>query len=249
MRLEVVRELLGQFHAAFVRDLPPDVRAAEEHALARNLLRYRATLEFMPRTGRRLDVVDIGSGWGHIAYLVQELFGYEVVAVDRYRPLTPYWAERFRALGIDYEFCDLTRERLPFADGSFDVALLCEVIEHLPIDPREVLADVRRVLRPGGALVLSTPNFARLENRLKVMLGRPVEWYGDLFRGEVLGHIREYTPEEVFDMLDKTGFKVEKAVLMNYSPPTCLPGPVYRVLTRLFPSLRECLLVRARTEP
>ena len=240
MKLEFIRNLLRRFHTTFVKDLPSKARIAEERALLRNLIRYKVTMELLPRSHHKLKVIDIGSGWGHIAYLVQRIFGYEIVAVDTHRYFTPFWTRRFKALGIEFKFCDLTQDKLPFPNNSFDIALLCEVIEHLPIDPRVVLMDIRRVLKPKGVLILSTPNFARLENRLKVLLGRPIEWYGDVFKGRVLGHIREYTPEEVRDMLLKTGFKIDKEMLINYSPYACLPRPLYNTVTKL-----ECILVRA----
>jgi 2-polyprenyl-3-methyl-5-hydroxy-6-metoxy-1,4-benzoquinol methylase len=53
---------------------------------------------------------------------------------------------------------------LPYADASFDVVILSEVAEHLP-DHRTVIAGAGRILAPGGHLILSTPNIARLHSR------------------------------------------------------------------------------------
>jgi SAM-dependent methyltransferase len=50
-----------------------------------------------------------------------------------------------------------TAEALPVPDGSFDVVLCTMVLEHV-VDPRKVLAEVRRVLEPGGRLVLTVPS-------------------------------------------------------------------------------------------
>lgn len=58
---------------------------------------------------------------------------------------------------------DLTKP-LPYGSGEFDLVLLSEVLEHLP-DQRTVVAEAARVLRPGGHLLLSTPNIARLHSR------------------------------------------------------------------------------------
>ncbi|MHC4606910.1 MAG: class I SAM-dependent methyltransferase, partial [Planctomycetota bacterium] len=54
-----------------------------------------------------------------------------------------------------------TVHALPFPDGSFDGVIFSEVIEHLPRDPR-ILGEIRRVLRPGGTLVIGTPDYGRI---------------------------------------------------------------------------------------
>jgi SAM-dependent methyltransferase len=66
------------------------------------------------------------------------------------------------------EGIDLTRG-LPYPDRSFDLVLLTEVIEHLD-NHRAALTEVARVLRPGGHLILTTPNIMRLDSRLGFML-------------------------------------------------------------------------------
>jgi len=71
---------------------------------------------------------------------------------------------------------------LPFADDSFDVVTSFETLEHLH-DRKEFLAELRRVLRPGGVMVLSTPN----ANYTQSAGGKPANQF----------HIHEYTPEEL----------------------------------------------------
>ena len=70
-------------------------------------------------------------------------------------------------LPIDYGV-DL-RERLPYDDASFDVVLLIEVIEHLS-DHQAALGELARILKPGGSLILTTPNVMRLNSRVHFML-------------------------------------------------------------------------------
>src|SRR6185295_7888354 len=75
-----------------------------------------------------------------------------------------------KKLGIETHWADLD-EPLPFEDSDFDVVVAGELLEHLR-DPRRVVADVRRVLRPGGTFVASVPNAYRLKNRARFLLGR-----------------------------------------------------------------------------
>ena len=88
--------------------------------------------------------------------------GFEVRGTRFERGLPP-----IEGMPID-EGVDLTRG-LPYPDKSFDLVVLTEVIEHLE-NHRAALGEVARVLRPGGHLILTTPNIMRLDSRLGFML-------------------------------------------------------------------------------
>jgi 2-polyprenyl-3-methyl-5-hydroxy-6-metoxy-1,4-benzoquinol methylase len=115
--------------------------------------------------GRR--VLDLGCRDGALTRVYAG--GNEVVGVDADRDAL---AEAARQ-GIETHWADLD-EPLDFADGSFDVVVAGELLEHLR-DPHRLVADARRVLRPGGTLVASVPNAYRLKNRVLFLLGRPPE--------------------------------------------------------------------------
>jgi SAM-dependent methyltransferase len=115
--------------------------------------------------GRR--VLDLGCRDGALTQAYAA--GNEIVGVDADREALAE-AEK---LGIETHWADLD-EPLPFDDGSFDVVVAGELLEHLR-DPRRVVAEVRRVLRPGGTFVASVPNAYRLKNRLRFLIGRKPE--------------------------------------------------------------------------
>ena len=76
-------------------------------------------------------------------------------------------------LGIETVWHDAD-EPLPFANQSFDVVVVGELLEHL-VDPTGFVEEAWRVLRPGGILLGSIPNAFRLKNRLRFLAGRPIE--------------------------------------------------------------------------
>lgn len=89
-------------------------------------------------------------------------------------------------------------ERLPFDDRSFDVVVAGEVLEHVRA-PDEVVAEVRRVLRPAGTFAGSVPNAFRLQSRLLFLSGRPPE--------DDPTHLHMYSPAAL------------QALLAGFAPP------------------------------
>ena len=87
----------------------------------------------------------------------------------------------------------------PFSPGYFDVVLCCNLIEHLEC-PAALLAGIRRVLRPGGALVLSTPSRYRFGSILRVLSGRSVNLMSS-------DHITEYSVGQIIEILQYCGFQ------------------------------------------
>lgn len=113
----------------------------------------------------RLEVLDLACGSGEILSLLEQ-DGCSVRGTrlrdDDY--ILEGAAPRIDDARIDRQV-DLGR-RLPYADSRFDLVLLTEVVEHLG-DYQTVLYETGRVLRPGGHLVLTSPNLQRLHSRAR----------------------------------------------------------------------------------
>jgi len=130
-----------------------------------------------------------------------------------------YVAADGRAVEWQAEYRDVNVEvdRLPHPDESFDLVLFCEVIEHLVVDPVAALTEIHRVLRPGGRLIVSTPNVARLENVARLAAGAnlydPYSGYGPYGR-----HNREYTRHELVHLLGFCGFDAAQHFTADVHP-------------------------------
>ena len=109
-------------------------------------------------------------------------------------------------VNYSYKHFNVEEDEFPYADDMFDVVLFCEILEHLLKDPVHALAEIRRVLKPGGTLIVTTPNVVRLENVRKMIAGEniydPYSGYGPYGR-----HNREYTQQDLFSLLTANGFR------------------------------------------
>jgi glycosyltransferase involved in cell wall biosynthesis/SAM-dependent methyltransferase len=116
-----------------------------------------------------------------------------------------------------YKQFNIEDAAFPYTDDTFDVVLFCEIIEHLLSDPVHAVVEIRRVLKPGGILVLTTPNVVRLDNVRKIIGGEnvydPYSGYGPYGR-----HNREYTQEELFSLLSANGFGVSTMFTADVNP-------------------------------
>ena len=98
---------------------------------------------------------------------------------------------------------------------SYDIIIFSEVIEHLPISPTFVLAFLHSLLKPGGRLILQTPNAVVLHKRLQLLLGyNPYS----LIATDPLNpaHFREYTLSELKHYSEQSNFSVQSSTIENY---------------------------------
>ncbi|SPE31094.1 Glycosyl transferase, group 1 (fragment) [Candidatus Sulfopaludibacter sp. SbA6] len=110
---------------------------------------------------------------------------------------------------------DAEKDPFPYPDGHFSTVLCCELIEHLFEDPMHLMCEVNRILKPGGHLVLTTPNVAALRGISAILQGYHPGFFHAYIRpaesGEVdARHNREYTPREIHRLLENSGFEVAR---------------------------------------
>lgn len=155
------------------------------------------------------DVLELGCGGaGVAAFNVND--ARSIIATDLSEVALQRGREFFQNRP-ELNFVKMDAESLDLPDRSVDIAIAKEVIEHLP-DPRLCMAEIFRVLRPGGVFLLSTPNRDSLHLRLNRKLGHD----DFMCSGD---HIKEFTFDETVTMIKDAGLTIETTegvLLMPY---------------------------------
>jgi SAM-dependent methyltransferase len=159
----------------------------------RSVLKQRKLAELSSMLGptEGLRCLDLGSDNGVVSLLLRQRGGSWASA-----DLTEEAVRSIREL-VEDDVHLVPGGRLPFADGSFDRVAVVDMLEHVP-DDRAFVAELARVLRPGGTLVVNTPHLKDTPlRRLRHRLGLTDEAHGHLRPG--------YTAEELRALLETDG--------------------------------------------
>lgn len=142
--------------------------------------------------------------------------------------------------------------RLPYRDESIDVVVAGEVLEHV-VDTAGFAREVRRVLKPDGALVLSTPNLLWWKYRLAMLFGRYPECLEHKrYWREDFGHVRIFSVDRLRDLLEESGLADVRIVGNRLGPLASLTRTPRRLafgldrLAERTPSLSNNLIAFAR---
>ena len=188
----------------------------------------RAYLDALPRGAR---VLDAGCGEG--------------VLVSEY-------ADRLSMTGVDANYAsdrvtNGSLTALPCPDAAFDRALCLDVLEHLSFDDQpRALAELHRVLKPSGELLVSVPNLAHLQSRIQFALrGRLIRTASEYKHpgDRPIGEYLQLAARAGFTLIARRGIFPTVPVVTHYirKHPRAL-APVHRLLTRVLPVPGWCFL-------
>lgn len=159
---------------------------------------------------------------------------------------------------MEFKVCNL-EEAIPYGDNTFDVVYSGEVIEHI-YDPDHMLEECKRVLKPGGLLIITTPNLNAWYNRVLFLFGvQPIFYETSTRSAKVgagplrriksqttpVGHIRIFNKAAIKDLLEAEGFRILSYKGASFQALPAVTQPIDR-LFNIVPSLASNLLVVAR---
>jgi 2-polyprenyl-3-methyl-5-hydroxy-6-metoxy-1,4-benzoquinol methylase len=151
-----------------------------------------------------LDILDVGCAQGTLALVLAER-GHRVTAVDL-RPHFLAYAQSRRTHGdVRFLQADVLKDELP---AHYDLIFANQLVEHL-VRPHELVARLRDRLRPGGRLVVTTPNADYVKSDLPTFtaLGDASRWEHLQNSADADGHFYAYTAKELKDVFDACGLQ------------------------------------------
>jgi len=181
--------------------------------------RLARTLEITPPGGPGDRILEMGA-YLQITPALRTKLGYGTVRGCYYGPAgevdhRSVVSSEGETFACDIDLFDAEKDRFPYADDYFSTVLCCELIEHLFHDPMHLMSEVNRILKPGGHLVLTTPNLASLRAISAILQGYHPGFFHSYIRPAADGetdarHNREYTPLEIHQLLENSGFSVAR---------------------------------------
>ncbi len=192
---------------------------------------------FLQESGPYQTVLDLGAGGGDDLRLAREvcpqskLYGIEV---------HPEYARKLSAGGIKVYGLNIEKDRLPFGDGTVDVVIINQVLEHTK-EVFWIFHEISRVLSAGGTLILGIPNMAALHNRILLAFGKqpsPCKTNS--------AHVRGFTKGDILNFLESCAPGVYQ--LMGFGGANFYPFPPFiaRPLALLFPTMAWGIFFRLK---
>ena len=209
--------------ATFVETVEPEVvdiwvePEAKAYA-AQHTSRFVRTLEMTPAGDASKAVLEMGA-YMQITPALHYKLGYGTVRGCYYgeagrtdhKCVTSETGETFEC---DVDLFDAEKDAFPYVDASFDTVLCCELIEHLPSDPMHMMGEINRILKPGGHVLVTTPNIGSMRAISAILQGYHPSFFPAYIRPRKPGeeaearHNREYVPMEVQFLLRDAGFEL-----------------------------------------
>jgi len=163
----------------------------------------------LPQAGKGDRILEIGPSVTSL--IVKKLTGatVETLCID---DLNRNFLDPFE---VPLHICDISRETPPLEKESFDLILFCEVLEHFLVSPERAIQTILSLVKPGGHIFFSVPNFASIQKRAALLLGKnPQDPLSD--KVPYYAHIREPVYAEARKWWEDAGGKVVREGFTNY---------------------------------
>ena len=183
---------------------------------AKHVSRFVHTLQITPPGDASKSILEMGA-YMQMSPALQHTLGYGTVRGCYYGELgrvdhKHITSDTGQVFECEVDHFNAEKDIFPYPDESFDTVLCCELLEHLVEDPMFMMGEINRILKPGGHLVLTTPNVGSRRSISAILLGYHPAFFPAYIRPRKADeeaearHNREYVPMEVQHLLTDSGF-------------------------------------------
>jgi glycosyltransferase involved in cell wall biosynthesis/SAM-dependent methyltransferase len=185
--------------------------------IAEHSTRLVKTLELIPEGKPDQAILEMGA-YMQITPALKTRLGYGYVrgcyfgqlGIVEHKSAASGSGERFEC---DIDLFNAERDPFPYADESFDAVVCGELIEHLFGDPMYMMSEINRILKPGGHLLITTPNIASIHGIAAILQRNHPGFFVAYLKPSEDGtvdarHNREYAPAEIYRLMLDAGFEV-----------------------------------------
>ncbi len=190
----------------------------EAHYVDQHLRRYIGTLQRIPPVNNTsARVLELGASGLHFTPALQKFAGYKQISCANWSDIDAGLTEQkiirqrqgTETLSFEVKNFNAERDRFPYPDNHFSLVLCGEMLEHLAHDPMHMLWECNRVLQPDGWLLITTPNLSCTRALEGILCScQPYLFSQYNLQNSSEHHHREYTPDDVRDVLLAAGFTV-----------------------------------------
>lgn len=231
-------------------------------------------LREVARLGRRVSLLDCGSGKGRLTWYCQAPEKWGATAVSLYSrtrkvPPAPLREKLFSLIdwyGLDVDLKRMKQARetghyrmtmgnldvgLPYADDMFDIVVASHVLEHV-MHPEIGIRELHRVLKPGGLFVVGVPIYDPVLRIFRIMIGPVLDSYSMLRKSRTTGHHTQFTLRSIkrlmkdFEIEEVMGFRIGRGQFLIFLEDSRLLYELNTRWGRTFPALSPEVNIVAR---
>jgi SAM-dependent methyltransferase len=167
--------------------------------------RYWHTFKYYCQIGLPDDAEILEIGGGQLAILANKILRHKAVVGD----VSAAYDQSVSDADIDHVVCNLIDDDPSDFEARFDAIALLEVIEHIPLPGYITLSKAAKWLKPGGYILITTPNLFRLRNLVRMLMGKDfVDYFTYPQPGQGLGHQLEYSADHLYWQIERAGLEV-----------------------------------------
>lgn len=170
--------------------------------------KYKEIIKLIDNQPKR--ILDIGCGDGVFTKILKDSFKSEVYGID----ISKKALKKAQKRGIKIKNYDIDGKKLPFKNNYFDLVICGDVIEHI-INTSKLIKEVKRILKKGGIVIASVPNFSAWYNRIITLFGYQPLWV-DFSEEELIqnyittGHVRLFNKKSLEALFKRNGLIINK---------------------------------------